>query len=81
MNSEDEISLSVNKILDISRPYLEQDGGGIEFVGYEEENQVAVLRFTGNCAICPLKLMTLRGGIERFILASEKRIRRIEIEP
>lgn len=64
--------------LDKIRPYLEKDKGGVEYVRFEEETATLELRMTGNCGICPLSLMTLRGGIERFLLISIPEIRRVE---
>jgi Fe-S cluster biogenesis protein NfuA len=32
----------------------------------------------GACKTCPMQLMTLRGGIERFLLAGIPEIRRVE---
>lgn len=64
--------------LDKIRPYLAIDEGGVEFVRFEEETRTLELRLTGNCSDCPLSMMTLRGGIERFLLISIPEIRRIE---
>lgn len=60
------------------RPYLQEDGGDIEFVRFEEKTSTLVLRFLGNCIECPLSMMTLRGGIERFILKDIPEVRRVE---
>ena len=60
------------------RPFLEVDAGGIEFVRFEEETNVAEVRFTGNCKNCPMMLMTLRAGIERFLIKEIPEIRRVE---
>lgn len=60
------------------RPYLQEDGGDIEYVRFEENTSTLVLRFLGNCIECPLSMMTLRGGIERFILKDIPEVRRVE---
>lgn len=64
--------------LDQIRHYLQQDGGDVEFVRFEQETGVAEVRLTGNCKNCPMFLMTLRGGIERHLRRAVKEIRRIE---
>lgn len=69
----------INKALEQSRPYLQIDGGDIEFVRYEENNKVAIFRFLGNCSTCPMSIMTLRAGIERWVLYYAPEIRRIEV--
>jgi Fe-S cluster biogenesis protein NfuA len=72
------LKLRVEEILKNLRPYLAIDDGDVEYVRYEIDTQTLVLRFLGNCADCPLSMMTLRGGIERFILKDIPEVRRVE---
>lgn len=58
MKIEDKIIAVLDKI----RPYLENDGGNVEFKRYE--NGVAYVRLTGACSNCPLADHTLESGIE-----------------
>lgn len=48
-------------------PFLQQDGGDIEFVGYDEGT--VKVRLRGACGTCPSSLMTLQGGVERRLVA------------
>lgn len=77
MNSEDIIE-QIKSILEQVRPYLLADGGDIEFVRYEDDIGVVEVRFLGQCAQCPMQLMTLRAGIERWLLAGIPSLKRIE---
>lgn len=74
----EEIQAQIQIALDSIRPYLQEDGGDIEFVAFEKDSGVVELRFLGACRTCPLSVMTLRGGIERVLLTSVKQIKRIE---
>ena len=74
----DSLQTRVENVLNKIRPHLEKDCGGVEFVRFEAETRTLVLRLTGNCADCPLSMMTLRGGIERFILKDIPEVRRVE---
>ncbi|MFH1050288.1 MAG: NifU family protein [bacterium] len=78
MNSFENIPNRAEAVLVKLRPFLEEDGGGIEFVRFEKETNVAEVRFTGNCKTCPMLLMTLRAGIERFLIKEIPEIRRVE---
>jgi Fe-S cluster biogenesis protein NfuA len=49
------------------RPYLQEDGGDVEFVRFDSINGILTLRMLGECSNCPLSLMTLRAGIEKFL--------------
>jgi Fe-S cluster biogenesis protein NfuA len=68
----------VEMVLVQVRPYLEIDKGGVEYVLFEEETGVLELRLTGNCRDCPMSLMTLRAGIERYIIKNIPEVRRVE---
>lgn len=60
------------------RPYLQEDGGDIEFVRFEAETRTAEIRFLGACCTCPMSIMTLRAGIERVLLKRVPEVRRVE---
>ena len=51
------------------RPFLQRDGGDVEFVDYTEDKTVLV-RLQGHCAGCPHAQMTLKDGIERILRES-----------
>jgi len=74
------LKIRIEKVLDIIRPYLLEDGGGVEFLRFEFETHTLVLSLTGNCKHCPLSLMTLRAGIEKLIIKNIPEIRRVESE-
>ena len=52
-------------ILEEIRPYLQRDGGDLEFVGFE--NGVVRLHLQGACGTCPSSVMTLKMGIENAL--------------
>jgi Fe-S cluster biogenesis protein NfuA len=68
----------IRECLHSIEPYLIQDGGGVEFVRYEKDTGVAEVRLIGNCTTCPLSLMTLRAGIERYLINAIPEIKRVE---
>jgi len=77
MSNHDEIKLKVMKALDEVRPYLQADGGDIEFVNYTDDGIVEV-RLQGACGSCPMSTMTLRAGVERAILRNVPEVKRVE---
>ena len=48
------------------RPSLQADGGDVELVAVTEDGVVQV-RLKGACAGCPMSMMTLKNGIERYL--------------
>ncbi|HOF46438.1 MAG TPA: NifU family protein [Bacteroidales bacterium] len=48
------------------RPYLQQDGGDIQYIGITEDNIVEV-KLQGACGTCPHAKITLKSGVEATI--------------
>ena len=48
------------------RPYLQQDGGDVEYVDMTNEG-VVIVRLKGHCGSCPHAMQTLKQGIETAI--------------
>ena len=59
------------------RPFLQRDGGDIEFVELTEDNIVKV-RLQGPCAGCPGATMTIKGVVERLIKETYPEIQAVE---
>ncbi len=55
----------VQAILEQIRPFLQRDGGDLEYLAYDEG--VVTLRLQGACNSCPSSTMTLKMGIERAL--------------
>ncbi|MDR3046682.1 MAG: NifU family protein [Bacteroidales bacterium] len=63
---EEFLEAKVKSIIEQLRPYLQQDGGDIEFVELTEDNIVKV-KLQGACGSCPHAKMTLKQGVESAI--------------
>jgi len=61
--------LNVNTVLNEIRPYIEADGGYLEYVAidYTGEGPVVMVRMLGACAGCSMSAQTLTMGIERML--------------
>ena len=61
--------LNVNTVLNEIRPYIEADGGYLEYVAidYRGEGPVVMVRMLGACAGCSMSAQTLTMGIERML--------------
>ncbi len=56
----------VKSIISQIRPYLQQDGGDIEFIELTADNVVKV-KLQGACGTCPHAKMTLKNGVEQTL--------------
>jgi Fe-S cluster biogenesis protein NfuA len=61
MNS---IEQKIEVVLDQVRPALRMDGGGIEFVKFDEKTGAVYVRLQGACVGCPMSEITLKLGVE-----------------
>ena len=61
--------VNVNKVLDIVRPYIEADGGYLEYVAidYLKEGPIVMVRMLGACAGCSMSAQTMTMGIEKIV--------------
>ncbi|MBQ6401408.1 MAG: NifU family protein [Firmicutes bacterium] len=67
----------INEALNQIRPFLQRDGGDIEFVEYTDDNIVRV-RLQGHCAGCPGAQMTIKGVVEKILKESYPEIAGVE---
>ena len=60
---------NVNLVLDEIRPYVEMDGGYLEFVAidYLKDGPIVMVRMLGACAGCAMSAQTLTMGIEKLV--------------
>ena len=66
MRSEEKIIDDIKKVLDKVRPYLNSEGGDLEFVNFEEG--IVYVRLLGACVDCGAIDFTLKEGIEQLLV-------------
>ena len=64
--TDKEIINKIEKALDEIRPFLEADGGDINFVELTDDWVVRV-RLIGACSSCSISMMTLKNGVEMAV--------------
>ncbi len=61
--NREELNDKVKNLLEQVRPYLQADGGDINFVNITDDNVVNV-ELTGACGSCAFSTVTLKNGVE-----------------
>ena len=61
-NIEEQIKNVIHKL----RPYLQRDGGDIEYVDFKDG--IAYVRMLGACAGCTMIDDTLKDGVEQILM-------------
>ena len=67
----------VLNVLEQIRPYLQNDGGDIEFVELTDDMTVNV-KLVGACGSCPYSIMTLKNGVETAMIKAIPEIKSVE---
>ena len=69
MEKEELTPTNVNLALDELRPYIESDGGYLEFVeiDYTNNGPIVKVRLHGACTSCVMSAQTLKMGIEKHL--------------
>lgn len=57
----------IKEIIEKIRPYLNQDGGDVEFIKFE--NGICYVKLSGACAGCMFADMTLQNTVEEMIIS------------
>ena len=60
---------NVVRVLEELLPYIEADGGSLQFVEIEEETGIVKVRLGGACETCAMSVMTLKQGIEKKLMS------------
>jgi Fe-S cluster biogenesis protein NfuA len=72
-----EMIQKINNVIDQIRPYIQQDGGDIEFVELTKDNVVYV-ELKGACGSCPHSQLTLKNGVETAVKKAIPEIKSVE---
>jgi Fe-S cluster biogenesis protein NfuA len=72
-----ELTKKVRNVIEQIRPYLQADGGDIEFIDLTEDNVVNV-ELHGACGSCPYSRLTLKNGVEEAVKRVLPEIKSVE---
>ena len=64
---ENDIIKQINEVLDELRPYLNMDGGDVEFIKYEDK--IVYVKLVGKCAACLFSDDTIKNGLYEALKA------------
>ncbi|MBW0544943.1 hypothetical protein O181_084658 [Austropuccinia psidii MF-1] len=64
-----EVVAMIKELLDTRvRPAIQEDGGDLEYKGFNEETGVVQVMLKGSCRGCDSSTVTLKNGIERMLM-------------
>ncbi|KAL8162066.1 hypothetical protein V2J09_013555 [Rumex salicifolius] len=62
------------------RPAVQDDGGDIEYRGFDPETGIVKLKMQGACSGCPSSSVTLKSGIENMLMHYVPEVKSVEQE-
>lgn len=80
MENNAKIIAQIKELLDDIRPFLNMEGGDIEFIKYEDG--YLYVKLTGACAMCGYQDITLKETIESYLkeeIAELKGVIKVEL--
>jgi len=72
-----DLERKVQGIIEQIRPYLQNDGGDIQFIEITEDNVVNV-ELLGACGSCQHSTITLKNGVEQAVKKALPEIKSVE---
>lgn len=78
---DSEIVAMIKELLETRiRPAVQDDGGDIEYKGFNEETGIVKLKMQGACSGCPSSSVTLKSGIENMLMHYVPEVKGVEQE-
>ncbi len=79
LDSDSELVGMIKELLDTRvRPAIQEDGGDIEYRGFEEGSGLVKLKLKGSCRGCSSSSVTLKNGIERMLMHYVPEVKGVE---
>lgn len=73
MQNNKKIEEKIIEIIESIRPYINMDGGDLEFIKYEDG--FVFIRLSGHCAECELQDLTISNSLESTLQSEIKEIK------
>jgi Fe-S cluster biogenesis protein NfuA len=79
LDTDSETVVTIKEIIQARiRPFVQEDGGDIRFVSFNEETGLLILELRGSCSTCPSSSVTLKNGVENMITYYVPEVKTIE---
>ncbi|XP_022678628.1 nifU-like protein 4, mitochondrial, partial [Setaria italica] len=81
IQDDSEIVAMIKELLETRiRPAVQDDGGDIEYRGFDPETGIVKLKMQGACSGCPSSSVTLKSGIENMLMHYVPEVKGVEQE-
>jgi len=77
-NDSETLSLIKEIISNRIRPVIQEDGGDIKLVNFDENSGIVRISLKGSCSNCPSSTITLKNGIEKMLMHYVPQVNEVE---
>lgn len=82
LETDNEVVAAIKELIETRvRPSVQEDGGDIFFVSFDERTGIVRVRLAGSCVGCPSSSITLRNGVENMLMHYIPEVKGIEEAP
>ena len=68
LDDDDEVVAMIKELIETRvRPAVQEDGGDIRYISFEEETGIVTVKLAGSCVGCPSSSVTLKQGVENML--------------
>jgi Fe-S cluster biogenesis protein NfuA len=69
LEDDDEIVAMIKELIEQRiRPAVQEDGGDIRYVSFDEHDGLVTVQLAGSCVGCPSSAVTLKAGVENMLM-------------
>lgn len=69
LEDDDEIVAMIKELIEARiRPAVQEDGGDIRYISFEEDTGIVTVQLAGSCVGCPSSSVTLKQGVENMLM-------------
>ena len=69
LDTDDEIVAMIKELLETRiRPAVQEDGGDIKYIDFDDITGVVTVQLAGSCVGCPSSSVTLKNGVENMLM-------------
>lgn len=73
----DEKNQEIEKVINKIRPYIQRDGGDVEFVAFEDG--IVYVRMLGACSDCLMLDDTIKDGVEMILMEEVEGVKEVKV--
>lgn len=82
LESDSEVVATIKELLETRiRPAVQEDGGDIHFVDFDENTGIVRVRLAGSCVGCSSSSITLKNGVENMLTHYIPEVKSVEEVP